>query len=93
MMEVDHLTIEWNEPADAGSPVTYFVNGFSVGEGDAGFDRVLEAIRGNVHARIVVRQKGLAMGSQDLKSTLPFRQRYSEIERAAAPRSIGFDLF
>lgn len=70
----------------------YYVNGVSVGQGDTGFDRVLDAVRQHKGARVTIRLDELPLGGEDPSSALPFKSRLKELQDLVSPKSIAYDL-
>ena len=89
---MDTIRISWILPDKDKGGVAYFVNGAPVGSGGAGFDAVLDKLRRNALAAIVLQLGPLAGGGgRSLKSMLPFADRYAEFAEALGGRDAALE--
>jgi hypothetical protein len=86
------IEISW-DLADDPRQTIYFVNGSPVGQGDGGFDRILELIRLNKAAQVTLRITRLSLGGGDIKSSTPFADRFNELEEALGERKMALEFF
>lgn len=80
------LKISWSN-SEVGNDVIYYVNEAEVGQGDAGFNIILSAVKENPELKVVITMtKVTSLGGDSLRNTLPFSARYDELVRASKKR-------
>jgi hypothetical protein len=90
---MDAIKISWQLVANDPRQATYFVNGSPVGQGDGGFDKILETIRLNRSAQVTLTITHLPLGGQDTKGSTPFADRFDELEQAMGGREMTLEFF
>ena len=91
---MESLTIRWESAPDDPARTIYFVNGAPAGEGDSGFDRVLEIVRSHPEAKIILKIVRISgFGGESLDSTLPFRERFGELKAAMGEKGFVYEFF
>lgn len=84
------IIVGWT--CDSTGAACYSVNGRTVGRDRDGFDAVLETVRHNPEAQVILRGGGGALGGEDLADTTPFADRFPELVEALGGRSLTWDL-
>jgi hypothetical protein len=86
------IAIRWQPSAVPGEQVVYLVDDGPVGADDAGFDRVLDALRARPGAKVVVvlDQPG-SLGGESLIGSLPFARRFKEFEALVGSGRVSFE--
>jgi len=71
----------------------YFIDDSQVGEGDEGFDKILQAIRTHKNARVTLKiQYNSSFGGNSLKDSLPFARRFDELTEALGRRKLIYEF-
>ena len=76
------LVISWKPSVEVSDRVAYYVDGIAVGEGEVGFDHVLDRVRSVPDARATLSIRTGALGGGSILSSLPFRARLDELREA-----------
>lgn len=88
------LTISWEPSPEDPSRVAYFLDGSPAGEGDRGFDRVLDAVRSQKNIEVILKVRGVtSLGGADLDESLPFGARLEELREALGENKLGYEFF
>lgn len=87
------LTISWVTAPGDPPRVTYFVDEAPLGEDDAGFDRILELIRADDDADVILRIQGSrSLGGGPLTESFPFRSRLDELREVVGNNAITYNF-
>ena len=90
---MDSIRISWILPDKDGGEAAYSVNGAPVGVGQAGFDAVLETVRWNARAAIVLELGPMpGAGGKSVRAMLPFAARYGEFADALGGRDATLEM-
>lgn len=85
------LTIRWEASPEDPAHVTYFVDGTAVGDGEAGFERVLQLVRAEDDAQVTLSiGPHASLGGGPLSDVLPFGARVDELQQAAGGHAISY---
>jgi hypothetical protein len=91
---MESLTIRWEKSAGEAARTTYFVNDTAVGEDDGGFDKVLETIRSQKDAKVILKIVSISsLGGESLVGSLPFRKRFEEFRSSVGTKGYVYELF
>jgi hypothetical protein len=87
------ITVRWERTRGDPPSVAYYLDGEPVGEGDAGFDKILDVIRS--HDEIQVNLKigeAISLGGGSLGDTFPFRERLDELREALGENRLVYEF-
>jgi hypothetical protein len=88
------IRISWELTPEAPARPAYHVNDSPVGEGDEGFDRILDLVRSHKDARVILHVKQMtSLGGGDLEESLPFGDRLDELGKELGERKIVYEFF
>jgi hypothetical protein len=91
---MESLTIRWEGCAGEPARTTYLVNDTAVGEDDSGFDRVLEIIRSQQDAKVILKIVSISsFGGKSLIDTLPFSNRFEEFRSSVGAKGYVYEFF
>jgi hypothetical protein len=91
---MNSITITWEISGDNKLEAVYFVNGSRAGEGDRGFENVLETIRANKESDVIIKFSTIhSFGGERLMNTLPFKNRAADLEKALSGRKVIYEFF
>lgn len=85
------MTIRWEWTARDPRVVTYFVDERPVGEGDRGFDRVLDLVEDG-DGPVTIGLTGVSLGGAGLRDALPFVDRFDELQARVGDRQLVYAL-
>ena len=89
---METMTIRWERAPDV-QHVRYFIGDVSVGENDAGFDKILDTVRARKNVRVVLKiQHNPSLGGNALRDTLPFKARFDELEKAVSGNKLVYEF-
>ncbi|HZY35743.1 MAG TPA: hypothetical protein VFE53_03800 [Mucilaginibacter sp.] len=88
------LTIRWELVAGQPEQVKYFVNELNIGNGDKGFDRIIDMLKENPQIeKVTLKPTQIAgLGGESFGRTLPFRGRYDEFKKILGQRTLLIDF-
>lgn len=87
------LTIRWEPVPHHPQRIIYYVDDAPVGEDDAGFDKVLDAIRTHEHSGVTLKiGNSGSLGGASLKDSFPFRERFNELREALGENKLIYEF-
>ncbi len=90
---MDTIRISWILPDKAHGAAAYSINGAPVGDGQPGFDAVLEMVKRNARAAIVLELGPMpGAGGKSVRAMLPFAARYGEFAEALGGRDATLEI-
>jgi hypothetical protein len=89
---MDTLWISWILPDKDGGEATHLVNGVLAVAGQAGFDAILEMVKRNAHAAIVLELDPMPGTGKSVGAMLPFAARYVEFAEALGGRDATLEM-
>jgi hypothetical protein len=86
------MTIRWElAPGDI-HRVMYFIDDSPVGEGDEGFDKILDRIRLHKNIQVTLKVQDLALAGGSLIDSFPFRERFNELSEELRDNSVRYEF-
>jgi len=88
------IRIRWETTQGNLSHNVYFVNDSPVGEDQIGFDKILDLIKINKEADVILQIRQISsLGGNNIVDTLPFKDRFAELKKALGSRSLTYEFF
>lgn len=73
--------------------IMYFIDDAPVGQDDAGFDKILDAVRTRKNTRVIIKiYDNPSLGGNALKDLLPFRTRFDDLRKALGENKLVYEF-
>ncbi|MDX6576014.1 MAG: hypothetical protein QOE96_1967 [Blastocatellia bacterium] len=87
------ITVTWKSPPADARRTLYYVDDCAVGEGDAGFEKILDAVRSHKNIQLSLKIPGISsLGGGSLIDSLPFNERFEELMEALGENKLIFEF-